>query len=63
MVCLYLEIEEDPFIYFRDGQSILDTIDPVQLMIPTPKSSKAIDKLEKEQSIIILNEILNAAAN
>ena len=43
MICAYLEIDEDQFLYFREGQhTILDSLDPVQFMMPTPESSQVL---------------------
>ena len=65
MLTRYVEIESDQFMYFRDGgePTIMENLDPVQFMIPAPKTSKLVPDLEKSKSIVILNEILNAAAS
>ena len=64
MICQYLELDEDQFLYFREGQeTIAESLDPVQFFIPTPDSSQAIPDLDKQKSILILNEVFNAASN
>ena len=63
MLCRYLELDEEQFLYFRDGQTtIVDSLDPVQFLIPTPETSKDIPDLPKQKLMIILNEVLNAAS-
>ena len=64
MVCVYLDLENDQFMYFRQSAptTILDTLDPVQLMIPTPMIAKLLPGLDKSKTVVILNEVLNAAA-
>ncbi|CDW71999.1 UNKNOWN [Stylonychia lemnae] len=65
VVCTYLEINPDQFMYLRDQGSltILEHLDPIQFLIPVPVSSKIIEELDKTKALTILNEILNAAAN
>ena len=64
MLCAYLELNEDEFLYFRENQTtILDELDPVQFMMPTPERSEIIEDLDKAKSIKIMNEIMNAASN
>ena len=64
MVCRYLELDEEQFIHFREGgiSSILENLDPVQFLMPTPETSNVIETLERSKSMIILNEVLNAAS-
>ncbi len=51
-------------MYFRDsGVTIIDAIDPLQLLIPTPVTSNQLEDLPRDKAIIILNEVLNAASN
>eukprot|EP00347_Sterkiella_histriomuscorum_P007607 403348266 len=66
IICTFLEIDPDQFMYFRDAGSditIIDHLDPVQFMIPLPKNSKVIEGLDKPRASVILNEVLNAASN
>ena len=64
MICAYLELDEDMFMHFREGAgpTILEQLDPVQFLIPTPETSKVIPDLERGKTIKILNEILNAGS-
>ena len=64
MLCRYIELDEEQFIHFREGgiSSILQNMDPVQFLMPTPETSKVIQGLERSKTIIILNEVLNAAS-
>ena len=52
-------------IYLRENEepTIIDRLDPVQLLIPVPKYSKKIEELDKSKTLTILNEILNATSN
>lgn len=64
MLCAYLELDEDNYLFFREGSpTIIDTLDPVQFLLPTPESSKVIPELDKVKTITILNEVLNAGSN
>jgi hypothetical protein len=64
MICRYLELEEEQFIHFREGglSSIIENMDPVQFLMPTPETSKVLDILDRSKTMIILNEILNAGS-
>ena len=44
MLTRYFEIESDQFKHYRDGGdlSIMEDLDPVQFMIPAPKTSKLL---------------------
>jgi hypothetical protein len=65
IICNYLNLTADEIMYLRDNEepTILDRLDPVQLMIPVPKYSKSISDLEKSKTLVILNEILNVASS
>ena len=63
-------IEEDPVMYYRDGEmpTILDIIDPVQLFIPAPvlsniNRSKVVESLanDKAKVVEILAEIMETS--
>ena len=64
MLCAYLGLNEEGFLNFREaaGLTILEQLDPVQFLIPTPETSKVISDLDRARTIKILNEILNAGS-
>lgn len=43
--------------------TILDGLDPVQFLMPTPETSKVLSDLDKIKTITILNEVLTAASS
>lgn len=64
MICAYLEINEDEFLFFRESQNtIIDSLDPVQFLIPTPETSNVLTDIDKHKITTILNEVLNAGSN
>lgn len=65
VVCTYLDLEQDEFMYFRENGdiTIIEHLDPIQMLMPVPLTSKVIKDLEKDKAIVILNEVLNAAVN
>jgi hypothetical protein len=65
MICEYLQIKSDVFLYNRpNGElTIVNYHDPIQLMIPTPKKSRAIEGLTKERSTEILEWLVHATAD
>lgn len=56
MVCEYLQIKPDVYLYNRpnDEHSIVEYQDPIQFMVPAPKRAKVIPTLGKVQCIEIL---------
>ncbi len=64
ILCTYIDLDPELFMHFREGAgpTILETLDPVQFLIPTPETSKVIPDLERTRTIKILNEILNAGS-
>ena len=64
MLTAYLDLDPDMFMHFREGAglTILETLDPVQFLIPTPETSQVIKDLDRQRTIKILNEVLNAGS-
>ena len=62
MICAYLDLDPDQFMYFREGSaSLLEQMDPVQFLIPTPETSKPVPEVDKLKACVILNDIFYAA--
>lgn len=59
MICAYLELDQTSFIYKRpNGEpTIVDNLDPIQLMIPI-KKSRAITTIPKELSVDIMRDLI-----
>ena len=64
MICTYLELDFVPFIYQRTPEepTIVEYIDPIQFMIPTPKTSKVIDVMEKDLCRDLLKHIISVSS-
>lgn len=64
MICSYLDISPDHFLRNRlNGEStIVDQYDPVQFMIPTPKTSHVIETMDKSLCTEILNWVIHTAS-
>ena len=56
MICAFLEIDPEKFVRNRPSgePTIVDYCDPVQFMIPTPKTGRVIENMEKKLSIELL---------
>ena len=72
MICLYGGLEEDPIMYFRDGEAptIVDYLDAVQVFIPAPitqgyNESKVLEHLanDKPKVVTVLAEVLEASSD
>ena len=59
-------------MYFRDNEmpTVMDVLDPVQIFIPSPSlsnisSSRVLEHLsdQKEQTVTVLTEVMEASAN
>ena len=64
MICTFLELDFVPFIYQRTPEepTIVEYIDPIQFMIPTPKTSKVIDVMEKDLCRDLLKHIITVSS-
>jgi len=64
MICTFLELDYQPFIYKRPNEepTIVEYLDPVQFMIPSPKISKVIDVMEKDLCRDLLKHFVVAAS-
>lgn len=64
MICTYLELDFQPFIHQRQNEepTIVEYVDPIQFMIPAPKTSKVIDVMEKELCQDLLKHFVTFAS-
>jgi hypothetical protein len=63
MICTYLELKPELFLKNRaSGEpTIVDNCDPVQFMIPTPKTSHVIKTMDKNLCMEILRWVIPAS--
>ncbi len=64
MICTYLNISPENFLRNRpNGEpTIVDQYDPVQFMIPTPKTSHVIETMDKNLCAEILRWVVPTAS-
>jgi hypothetical protein len=62
MICKYLNIDTEAFLYKRENgdETIIQSLDPVQFMIPEPKKSKTIEAMEKELTTQLLQSLMQS---
>ncbi len=60
MICTYLELDPQHFLKNRPNgdPTIVDSCDPVQFMIPTPKTSQIIQTMDKNLCKQILSWVI-----
>ena len=60
MICTYLELNPENFLRNRPSgePTIVDICDPVQFMIPTPKTSRVIETMDKNLCMEILRWVI-----
>ena len=63
MICAYLELDSETFIHNRQNgeKTIAYQIDPILVLIPTPKKGQIIENMTKELAVMLLEWLFPAA--